>query len=69
VIAYNLGNLWRRALPARIDNWSIPNLQQWLLKTVKDARYYWLRLAESHLTRQLFGSMVRRIDALAIATG
>jgi hypothetical protein len=25
--------------------------------------------AESHLTRRLFGSMVRRIEALAIATG
>ena len=27
------------------------------------------RLAESHLTRRLFGSMVRRIDALAVASG
>ena len=26
-------------------------------------------LAESHLTRRLFGSMVRRIEALAVATG
>jgi hypothetical protein len=26
-------------------------------------------LAESHLTRRLFGSMVRRISALAVATG
>jgi hypothetical protein len=73
VIAYNLGNLWRRALPSRIDHWSIPNLQQWLVKTggrlVKHARYYWLRLAENHLTRRLFGSMVRRLDALAVATG
>jgi hypothetical protein len=29
----------------------------------------WLLLAESHLTRRLFGSIVRRIDALAVATG
>jgi hypothetical protein len=29
---------------------------------------YWLMLAESHLTRRLFGSMVRRIEALAVAT-
>jgi hypothetical protein len=28
-----------------------------------------LMLAESHLTRRLFGSMVRRIDALAVASG
>jgi hypothetical protein len=26
-------------------------------------------LAESHLTRRLFGSMVRRIGTLAVATG
>jgi hypothetical protein len=26
-------------------------------------------LAESHLTRRLFGSMIRRIDALAAAAG
>jgi hypothetical protein len=48
-------------------------LQQRLVKTggrlVKHARYYWLMLAESHLTRRFFGSMVRRMDALAVATG
>jgi hypothetical protein len=32
-------------------------------------RYYWLMLAESHLTRRLFGAMVRRIAALPVATG
>ena len=74
VIAYNLGNLWRRlVLPRRIDHWSLSSLQQRLVKTggrlVKHARYYWLMLAESHRTRRLFGSMVRRIDALAVATG
>src|SRR5215469_301076 len=60
VIAYNLGNLWRRlVLPKRIDNWSLTSLQQRLMKTggrlVKHARYYWLLLAESHLTRRLSG--------------
>jgi hypothetical protein len=71
VIAYNLGNLWRLVLPKRIENWSLTSLQQRLVKTggrlVKHARYYWLLLAESHLTRRLFGSMVRRIDALTVA--
>ena len=48
VIAYNLGNLWRRlVLPQRIGNWSLTSLQQRLVKTggrlVKHARYYWLR--------------------------
>src|SRR5271170_4141521 len=68
LLAYNLGNLWRRlALPERIENWSLTSLQQRLVKTggrlVKHARYYWLLLAESHLTRRLFESMVRRIAA------
>ena len=34
VIAYNLGNLWRRlALPAPIGKWSLTSLQQRLVKT------------------------------------
>ena len=74
VLAYNLGNLWRRlVLPKRIDSWSLTSLQQRLVKTggrlVKHARYYWLLLAESHLTRRLFGSMLRRIWALPVPTG
>ena len=74
LIAYNLGNLWRRlALPKKIDNWSLTSLQRRLAKTggrlIKHARYYWLLLAESHLTRRLFGSMVRRIAALPLPTG
>ena len=74
VIAYNLGNLWRRlALPLRVGNWSLTSLQQRLVKTggrlVKHARYYWLLLAGGHLTRRLFGAMVRRIGALQVGTG
>ena len=74
IIAYNLDNLWRRlVLPQRIGNWSLTNLQQRLVKTggrlVKHARYDWLLLAESHLTRRLFGSMVRRIAALSLPAG
>jgi hypothetical protein len=74
VIAYNLGNLWRRlVLPQRIDGWSLTSLQQRLVKTggrlLKHARYYWLLLAESHLTRRLFGAMVRRIGLLSVPAG
>ena len=29
-------------------------------RVVKHARYYWLLFSESHLTRQLFGRMLRR---------
>ena len=74
VLAYNLGNLWRRlVLPTRIDHWSLTSVQQRLVKTggrlVKHARYYWLLLAESHLTRRLFGAMLRRIWALPVPSG
>jgi hypothetical protein len=74
VIAYNPGNLWRRlVLPQRIGNSSLTSLQQQLVKTggrlVKHARYYWLLLAESPLTRRLFGAMVRRIELLPLPAG
>jgi hypothetical protein len=74
LIAYNLGNLWRRlALPARIGNWLLTSLQQRLVKTggrlIKHARYYWLLLAESHLTRRLFAGMLRKIAALPSPAG
>ncbi len=44
-------------MPKAIANWSLTSLQQRLVKTdgrlIKHARYYWLLLAESHLTRRL----------------
>ena len=74
LLAYNLGNLWRRlALPRRIENWSLTSLQQRLVKTggrlVKHARYYWLFLAEGHLDRRRFGAMLGRIVLLPLRTG
>jgi len=74
VIAYNLGNLWRRlVLPKRIEKWSLTSLHQRLVKTggrlIKHARYFWLLLAEGHLTKRLFGSMLQRIAALPVPVG
>jgi hypothetical protein len=74
VIAYNLGNLWRRlALAAPIGRWSLTSLQQRLVKTggrlIQHARYYWLLLAESHLTRRIFGNMLQKIAALPSPAG
>jgi hypothetical protein len=74
LIAYNLGNLWRRlALPAPIGKWSLTSLQQRLVKTggrlIQHARYSWLLLAESHLTRQLFAGMLRKITMLPSPAG
>jgi len=37
LLAYNLGNLWRRlVLPKKIDAWSLTSLQQRLVKRVGD---------------------------------
>jgi hypothetical protein len=74
LIAYNLGNVWRRlALPHRISNWSLTSLQQRLVKTggrlIKHARYYWLLLAKSHLTRRLFGRMLLQMAGLSLPVG
>ena len=61
---------WRHLYP---HEWSLTSLQQRLVKTggrlVKHARYYWLLLAESHLTRRLFGAMLQRIWALPVPAG
>jgi hypothetical protein len=74
LIAYNLGNLWRwLALPSPVATWSLTSLQQRLVKTggrlIKHARYYWLLLAESHLTRRLFAGMLRKITMLPSPAG
>jgi hypothetical protein len=37
-------------------------------RLIKHARYYWLLLAESGLTRRLFGAMARRIATIPVAT-
>jgi hypothetical protein len=53
--------------------WSLTSLQQRLVKTggrlIKHARYYWLLLAESHLTRRLFVGMLRKIMMLPAPAG
>jgi hypothetical protein len=74
LIAYNVGNLWRRmVLPLRVGNWSLTSLQQRLVKTggrlIKHGRYYWLLLAEGHLPRPLFGAILGRIAWLPLPAG
>jgi hypothetical protein len=73
VLAYNLGSQWRRLmLPKKINHSSLTSLQQRLVKTggrlVKHACYYWALLAEGHLTRQLFGAILR-VPGDALLTG
>jgi hypothetical protein len=63
----------RLVLPLRVANRSLTSLQQRLVKTggrlIKHARYYWLLLAEGHLTRRIFGAVVRRMEALPVTAG
>jgi hypothetical protein len=71
VITYKLGNLWRRlVLPKGIESWSLTShlscSSQVGGRLIKHARCYWLLLAESHLTRRLFGSILRQIEALPL---
>jgi hypothetical protein len=65
--------LRRLALPKRVGNWSLTSLQQRLVKTggrlIQHARYYWLLLAESHLTPRLFGNMLQKIATLPSPAG
>jgi len=60
----------RLVLPKRIHNWSLTSLQQRVVKTgarlVRHARHYWLLMAEGHLSRRPFGSMLRMIAALPL---
>ncbi len=74
LLADHLGNLWRRlALPTGSGNWSLTSVQQRLVKTggrlIRHARYYWLLLAASQLTRRRFGGMLRRIVTLPSPAG
>jgi hypothetical protein len=60
-------------MPNRHGSWSLTSLQQRLVKAggrlVNHARYYLLLLAESHLTRRLFVSMLGRVVALSLLVG
>ena len=64
-----LGNLLLRlVLPLAIQSWSLASLQQRLFKTggrIRHARYFVLQLAESRLTKTLFGQILGRIERLA----
>ena len=70
MFAFNLGNLLcRLAFPWPSMNWSLTSFQQRLFKTdgrlIRHARYFFFRLAESHLTPTLFRQILRRIERLA----
>ena len=59
------------ALAGTVANWSLTGLRLRLVKTggrlIKHVR--WLLMAEGHLTRRLFGGMLRRIVTLLVPAG
>lgn len=69
VLAYNLGNFFRRlVLPRRIRHWSLRSLLVKLIKigakVVRHGRYSTFQLAEVTVSRRLFEEILQRISRL-----
>jgi len=74
ILAYNLGNFFRRlALPEAIKRWSLTSVQTRLIKIggrlVRHARRIVFKLAEVMVTRDMFGEMLKRIGRLRFNPG
>ncbi len=74
ILAYNLGNFFRRlALPEEIKRWSLTSVQTRLIKTggrlVRHARRLVFQLAEVMVSRDMFGEMLEKIGRLRLAPG
>ena len=74
ILAYNLGNFFRRlALPEAIKRWSLTSIQTRLIKMggrlVRHARSLVFQLAEVMVTRDMFDEMLERIWKLRLAPG
>ncbi len=73
ILAYNLGNFFRRlALPEAIKRWSLTSVQTRLIKTggrlVRHARRLVFQLAEVMVT-DMFDEMLERIGRLCFNPG
>ncbi len=69
VLAYNLGNFFRRlVLPKKIKHWSIRSLLVKLIKIgakiVKHSRYVTFQMAEVMIDKKLFAEILSRIERL-----
>ena len=74
ILAYNLGNFFRRlALPEAIKSWSLISIQTRLIKIggrlVRHARRLVFQLAEVMVTREMFDEMLERIGRLRFNPG
>jgi len=74
ILAYNLGNFFRRlALPEAIKCWSLTSVQTRLIKMggrlVRHARRLVFQLAEVLVTREMLTGILERISGLRLAPG
>ena len=74
ILAYNLGNFFRRlALPEAIKSWSLTSIQTRLIKIggrlVRHARRLVFQLAEVMVIREMFDEMLERIGRLRFNPG
>ena len=74
ILAYNLGNFFRRlVLPEAIKSWSLTSIQTRLIKIggrlVRHARRLVFQLAEVMVTREMFDEMLERIGRLRFNPG
>jgi hypothetical protein len=70
-LAYNLGNFLRRlALPRNIQQWTLTTLREKLIKigakVIRHARSLTFQLAEVAVPRELFATILRKIDRLRL---
>ncbi len=70
VLGYNLGNFLRRiALPQSVKHWTLTTLREKLIKIgakmVRHARYVTFQLAEVAVPRQLYRTILERIQRFA----
>ena len=74
ILAYNLGNFFRRlALPEAIKRWFLTSIQTRLIKIggrlVRHARRLVFQLAEVMVSRAMFAEMLERIGSLRFNPG
>ena len=74
ILAYNLANFLRRlSLPKQVKDWSLRSLQPKLIKMgdrmVRHARQIVFQLAEVAVPRELFATILERVDRLRFAPG
>ena len=70
-LAYNLGNFLRRlVLPRKIKHWTLTTLREKLIKigakVIRHARYITFQLAEVAVPRELFQTILQKIERLRL---